>query len=813
MNQAVPAGSFQVALTGRRLSPVTDADLLQRLREQFGLTAEQAVQLLVGPLIVRQALEVKFAAKVASAFRACGMEALVEPMPGTEDLELPPSRAPQSQPAAAPRAVTAAAAPNPSTPLGALGTLATQAPPASRLDASREGQIRLRRMAVSAIRAVYLVATAGVIAAWAMSMLRRVLSLQDMSLLGQLYSLIVPGVGGLLLIGLLLWPLLAPRRAVVGRLTLNPAQEPEFFRGLAALCAALGVPEPKEVVLDDDAAVSIKPLPGGVVSLRMGLPLLASLNAREMTGLMAQQLALQAGGRDLLRILEVQRWLEQRAHDPDLWDEALARSRERADSGTGRTLGRILTAALGLGRLLMAALHRLSLLLGAPALRIAAYEADRRAVALVGSRLFPTMLRNLRVVGQVSDEVRGLAATPAAPGQRQHPEDLFEEMATQFRTMDAANLSAIDAELEHEHSESSPGRPPWGDRIERALLMQAPPRYASSLPARLLLAEYEPYCLKLSRGWYERQGITPPAASASSTQPGLTPAMRAAREMQRETLERYFNGQFRPWPLLNPDAPADADIKALGWQGTIDTLRRRSPELAQDWVAAAEWDRRRPGLLLAAGMAMKPSHFGVSGHDHFDQANLWRVLDEVRRRDTDAHHRLQTDLKLHAFRIDCAISALMDQERMQAEFLRTLVQRLYEMESDAAMLAELQRSVLALQTIAADGGQRDAQKDLNEALRLFRGHAHRLLNMGENVAQTVLDGGTVSGYLLLRCPLAGPERGTDASRYVQDAEGMPDAFQDLYQAALGELVALCERAERASGIKPIRKLDPLSLGL
>lgn len=809
MTQAVPAGSFQVTLTGRRLSPVTDADLLQRLREQFGLSADQAVQLLVGPLIVRQSLEVKFAAKVASAFRACGMEALVEPMAGagTEPAPVPAAAHTELPAAAAPSAVQAA------TPLAALAALASQAPPASRLDLDRERQIRRGGLMVAAVRGAYVVLVLAVAAAWVLSLLRSVLALADVSLLSTLYSLLVPGLGGLALIGLLLWPLLAPRKAVPGRLALDPAQEAEFFRGLSGLCMALGVPEPGEVIIDGDSGVGIKPQPDGRVRLRLGLALLASLPSREVVGLVAQQLALQAGGRGLLRVLEVQRWLQQRAYDTDLWDEALARRQERADSGAGRTLGRVLVAGLGVGRLLMAGFYRLSLRLGAKALRIASHEADRRAALLVGSRLFPLMLRNQRAVEQAADEVRALASSPAANPGRQLPEDLFEAIASQFRAIDAANLSAIDAELENEHQEFSPGLPPWGERIARVRQQQAPPVYASSLPARLLLEQCELYCLKLSRDWYEREGIAAPAAAASAAQPGLTPAMRAAREMQRETLERYFNGQFRPWPLLQAVPPPDSDITGLGWQGTIDTLRRRSPEMTQDWVAAAEWERRRAPLLLAAGLAMKPSHFGVSGYDHLAQAHLWQLLEQVRRRDTDAHHRLAEDLKLHAFRIDCAIRALMDQERLQAEFLRSLLQRLHEMEGDAAMLGELQRSVLALQTIAADGEHPDAQKDLNEALRLFRGHATRLLNTGHSAAQTVLEGGTVSGYLLLRCPLAGPERMTDAARYLQDASGMVDAFQDLYQAALGELVSLCERAERACAIQPIRRIDPLSLGL
>lgn len=799
MNQAVPTGSFQVTLTGRRLSPVSDDDLLQRLREQFNLTTDQARQLLVGPLIVRQALEVKFAAKVASAFRACGMEALVEPMTAIAAAAAPP---PEPEPQTRSLA-----------PQLALRALAAQTPIASRLDPARESRIRRAALFCAAIPGTYIALIVLIAIGWGYSILRSLKALPDLGLIGGLYSMLVPGLGGALVLLLLLRPLLSPRRPTVGELALEPGRESEFFRGLEALCTVLGVPQPKHVLLTDEPSLRLEVLQRGKATrLHLGLPLVATLSARELTGLTAQCLGQQCGGLPLMRVIAVQDWLERRAYHSDAWDDALENRQRKAKAGAAQLLGRLVAAGFGFGRLLMVALHRLSLRVGRDARHIAAYEADRRTVELVGNRVFRPMLRALRAVEQACDEVRSIALMPT-PGHTL-PEDLFEAIAEQYRAMDQAALAAIDAELDLDRSAALPGQPPWVERVSRAATIPVASSYASNGPARLLLEEYEPYCLRLSVEWYEREGIVRPTARNGGALSGETLARRAAREMQRETLARYFNGQFRPWPLMQPQAPVDPDIIALGWQGTIDTLRKRSPELTQDWVVAAEWERRRAPLLLAAGLRLKPSQFGLSGCDHLDQEDLWRLLEEVRRRDTDAHHRLGSDLKLHAFRIDCAIRALQDHhERLQAEFLRTLLQRLQDMEADASMLAELQRAALALHTIVADGEHRDAEKDLIEVTRLFRQHAHRLLEAGRNVAQTVLEGKSVSGHLLARCPLAGPERGTDAARYLQDADGMVEAFEDLYLAALGELVTLCERAERASGIRPIRRIDPVALGL
>jgi hypothetical protein len=83
--------------------------------------------------------------------------------------------------------------------------------------------------------------------------------------------------------------------------------------------------------------------------------------------------------------------------------------------------------------------------------------------------------------------------------------------------------------------------------------------------------------------------------------------------------------------------------------------------------------------------------------------------------------------------------------------------------------------------------------------------AAQVLAKADRIVQAVTIGETVGGYLRSRCPLL-PPQGTqwDARRLAQPAWPLPAAFQEFYILALGEVLSLCEAAEHANKIRPIR---------
>ncbi|HSW15485.1 MAG TPA: M48 family metallopeptidase [Solimonas sp.] len=793
MSQAAPADNFKVTLTGRRLNPIADQEINLKLQKQFSITPDQAAQLLTGPLIVRQALELRLAAKVASALRACGLEAMVEGMDGSIPVLAPP--------------VGAARMPGSQTG-NAFAAFENQSMPQAGSTQRLPGEW-LAVIGCSLLLAVY----PGLALFFAGSWLAQLVAVpQEPG--GWLVYVLVAVAGGALLL-LLLKPLLARSSGSTETLQLDAESEPELLRGVETLARALDVPPPDELRLAQGTGATLRlqngwrSLKAPRTSLTIGLPLFAGMNTRALLGVVAHELGRGAQGssrRRWLLVYAICAWLERAAYTPDRWDERLEQWLEQPASPALKGLAQACAPAIRLQRLLLEGLQQLSARLSRNWAWQLETHADLCEAWAVGSRQSRLTARNLGALAQVADE------TEATNLQGWQEGRLLKNMAiavgARFQAMDIETLRAIEdeiAEPNRRHWDSHPADHRRLDRVEQENL---PGVYQGNQPAKRLLRQFEQWGEQLTEAHYRKLGLSYTAEQLSEQAGSATAKVKGP---QHEALDRFFNSQFQPWPLLDLEVPADPDLAALGWQGVIDLLRRRSPEITDNWQIADEQEQWRPSLLAAAALGMKPSQLGVTGLDHLQQGNLWMLLEQIRLRDSDAHHHLLPDLRLHACRIDHAVRALPDQSRLPAEILRTLLRNLRELELDAAALQELQSACTTLEQLIASGGHPEAAKDFREALRLYGGHAQRLLDRGEGIAQSLAAGGSVSGYLLSCCPLAGKERMGDAQRYQRESRELASAFQQLYQLALVDLIKLCEQAEREQGIRPIRRLDPSAL--
>lgn len=800
MSQAAFMGGFQVTLTGRCLEPQAEATLRGRLQQQFQLSEAQAARMLAGHCVVKHSLPLEDAARLAGRFRRCGLEAKVEAMPGTA--AKPPT--PQTRP------VSAALPPPEPSPV-----LALQALPRGGMTAAEplERRERLRLLRVSAtallLPLLYVVPVVVLALQWAWTVAHLHTAGTGLALL--LASYLFLGLGGALLLLLLFKPLLAPRPPAQVTLPLDPAEEAEFVRGVEALCAAVGVPPPAEIRFDGGVNASLDFGDGwrgwlrNQRVLRLGLPLFAGLSAREFAGVLAYGLghgAATARLRSFVLINRINAWLEERALRPDAWDERLERWHEASQQPLVQTATSLAALGIGFTQLVLGTLSRLGHALTQPLLQDLVATADHYEALVAGSQQFRLTARNRRALAQAAEEVQETNTQTRHEGRLL--KDLPEAIGAEFRAMDGERLQAIEQEMELPLTRYWEAHPADVERVRGAEAQAAQGLLVNDQPASRLLQQPERWNQELTQLVYRAQGLDYRPEQLQAREALLAPA--APRDAARNTIDRFFNAQYRPWPLLRLKVAASPALAALGWQGVIDSLRQRSPELTQDWTAADELEQRRPRLLLAAALKLKPSQFGLKDLDSLSPEDLWRQLERIRNRDTEVHRHLQEDLALHAFRIDCAIHALADQARSRAEALRALLVALQRLEAPAAVLVELQGSAETLQRIAAAGGHPDAEKDLAEVQRQFAEQAGRLLQAGAKLPQRFAEGGSVGGYLLARCPEAGPERAGDRAQYLRDARGLAEAFQQFYRLCLAELIALCEEAERRHGITPIRRL-------
>src|SRR5579884_2020005 len=146
-----------------------------------------------------------------------------------------------------------------------------------------------------------------------------------------------PIVVGLILLGFMIKPLLARRKDDSVPLSLRREDEPVLFEFVHRLCRAVGAPPPSRIDVDLDANASASFRGGWTGMLRrdlvltIGLPLAATLDARQFAGVLAHEFGHFTQG-SAMRLTYVIRsmnaWFARIVYQRDSWDAALEAASE-----------------------------------------------------------------------------------------------------------------------------------------------------------------------------------------------------------------------------------------------------------------------------------------------------------------------------------------------------------------------------------------------------------------------------------------------------------------------------------------------------
>lgn len=214
-----------------------------------------------------------------------------------------------------------------------------------------------------------------------------------------------PLIGGLVALFFMFKPILASRPKRAQPLELNPAQHPRLYQLIAHVSDLLNVRMPSHIYLDCDLSASAGFRPGllsflrGDLALNLGLPLVASLNARQFAAVVAhelghctQSLAMRLG----YVINQVDRWFMRVVYERDTWDEALAEWADSVEDGRLWFITACAGAAVWCSRKILASLmfagHAASCFL----CRQMEFHADACAIAVAGSEALESSLLRLR---------------------------------------------------------------------------------------------------------------------------------------------------------------------------------------------------------------------------------------------------------------------------------------------------------------------------------------------------------------------------------------------------------------------------------
>jgi len=813
---------LKVVLTGARLTETSEDELCARLQAKFKLTPEQSADLLKGRRVVKRGIDGVSATKLANALRTLGLEAVIEESRSSR-AKSPAS--PKIEPAPIPAPVTVVTPPAPITPVASATPVAPEKSPLEVLQALGNQRLPKPRTSFTyvvglalvtllciALPAVYIGLTGGIAYGWFWYLTHIHHHLPHV---GKLIVLIyaVPGLAGALLVLFLLRPLFAARPKPPEGLKLDPAREAAFISGVHALCKAIGVSPPAEIELSWDANASVRfrtrwlSLFTGHKVLTIGMSLVGGLTARQFVGVLAHEFghfAQRFGMICSFTVNSVNRWLEHRAYGEDAWDRKLREwsdnqmEQEHWFSGIVSISIFVSWVAIGITRKLMALLFHISLRLSRYMSRQMEFDADRYEALLAGSDMFRQTARSLRALNHAFVEVN--RANIDAWQEQRLLRNLPEAVAIHSRDFDAARLAKIEEEIREETTTRYwDSHPPDAARIENAEKGQFPGLYHVEAPAASMFKDFTAWSKLTTERFYAAQEVRYRPEQLRSREEILGSAQD--RSQKREQINRFFNGQFQEWPLLQLDT-ANAAAQP-GWQECIDQIRSRSPDIARNWSNALQMHEQRPTLRAAIGIGATSRQMGLPGAERSPDA-LGVELGNIAGKALPFYKPLNDSFVLYAQRMQHAIDAMSGTEQIQAANLRDTLIGLGAIERDISELDELISAVGIYRSIADNNGGSMPPR-FDELERSFGECAARVLARAETITQTVTDGGTVAAYLRKCGPnLPPPDKRLEPPEMARASSGMPAAIHRLYLLALGELVSLCEVAEKTRGIRPIR---------
>jgi hypothetical protein len=226
------------------------------------------------------------------------------------------------------------------------------------------------------------------------------------------------------------------------------------------IAEALGAPVPREirVDLDPNASAALRRGIGSLgsrdLTLTIGLPLAACLDARQLAGVVAHELGhfAQRGGMGVSYVIRaVNLWFARVVYERGSFDEELRRKSAQGHWMI-RAVAGLPRAFVWASRKVLAGLMRLGWGLSGAMSRQMEFDADRYAARLVGARTFAETLAELGVVQAASHQSWG--EVQHLRRERQLPSDVLALVADHRRRMPPELVARLHAPEKEQTSEA-----------------------------------------------------------------------------------------------------------------------------------------------------------------------------------------------------------------------------------------------------------------------------------------------------------------------------------------------------------------------
>jgi hypothetical protein len=313
--------------------------------------------------------------------------------------------------------------------------------------------------------------------------------------------------GGLILI-CLLKPFVEPRRKMVETYPLSSGKEPFLVEFVGRICEQLNAAPPTLIQTECSTRLAAEYRRGmlGLVQrdtvLTIGLPLIASLSAEQLAGLMACQMAQfrrHAGCRTMNFIRSINGWLWRSVFEDGRFDAWLARVAARPHFHWAKLL-----LPLWGARIVAQAVLFVPMFLGntvaSSLVRKAELDADRAAARLVGRETFASLLTHLGVIEFTWQGV--LAELEFLHGEQQLPDSLPRQLALRMLDVTPELSAALHDGIANPEQKPFDSRPNEAERLQAVSGESAEAVFSCPAPARAILADFEGMARQMTWDYY-----------------------------------------------------------------------------------------------------------------------------------------------------------------------------------------------------------------------------------------------------------------------------------------------------------------------
>ena len=397
---------------------------------------------------------------------------------------------------------------------------------------------------------------------------------------------------------------------------LAPEDAPELFPLVQRVCRLVGAPVPRRIYVNCEinAAVGFRRLMGRDFTLTIGLPLVAGLDLREFTGLLAHELGhlSQSTAMRLSFIIRtVNLWFARGVYERDVWDFRLAFWTAVAPRFIAVFLV-MAQAGVWLSRRILWCLMMLGHVLSCFMLRQMEYDADRCQIKVAGTSSFIATVHRLRHLSLAA----GGAFKHMQKTWLKHRElyDRLPEFILHRARQVSARSSdkALDEALKRKTSwfDSHPADARRISRARRAnqpgVLLQRP------TPASGLFPQFQNLSRQVTRSQYEiwfGPSFDPNDIVAMENNVQQTEHDPAA---DPQHLERYLLGihDNRRWLMLSQDRVLSNFTEDSAVSG-IHSARREMQDLLPQAQASLVAFQRADERVLSAWQAIHLAQVGV----------------------------------------------------------------------------------------------------------------------------------------------------------------------------------------------------------